>query len=749
MTMGVLVASAAVPLPAFAADEAEQADLVAADDEAARPGDEIVVNGQREAERPTPTTLSVEPTAAIAAVYDLSPYDIAGLATTTVNDLLRAIPGVQVADLGNGGIPNGVTIRGWGLVSDGTAVRGIVDGYTRNFVSGPNNNGSNDLNIVIPEIVSSVNVIKGPFDTRYSGNFAYAGTAIFTTADSVSNRAAITIGSFGHRRIVATLGNGEGNGNTTYYIAVDGLAEEGRRDNNSQNKINIFGKFTAQLGARDVLKLTGQLYDNVYGQPGYVRTDLVQRGLIRETSATDNEAEGWRRSQTLTLEWQHRDDTFNFDVNGWLEHLKQYRSIERQDIGLVDIYPENAFTDKRWSTGLAFHPWLNFKIGGVEAIVRTGAEIRGDFAETRRYPAFHNQPVPQPTQLNAWTNFFNYSDFHVWNPAIYGELSLKPASWVKITAGVRDDWFNYDATVTYYPSTATGVSPPYNPGPPTGTPVPLKTVNFDTWSDQPTLHGGIAITPGAGFTILGNFGEGIMSQNINASSLWNNPHLQPTKLNTKEVVVIYDNDGLGLHLQGGVYSTLNQGELGNDPATGLPVNLGKSIRKGFDIDGRLRLYDRDGTNVRIGANYNYLYAKLTGGTNSGLLYITGTPPWTASWNLDAATRVGPGEQILRLTIQHYFVGGTYLTNGPVNGTGKPLRNGDYNRLAVKLQYERPEFHGLRLWLASIAYGGDRFGEMATTSVGFFNNTYTVRGTTYRVANAQAKFRAQAGFSLDF
>jgi len=115
-------------------------------------------------------------------------------------------------------------------------------------------------------------------------------------------------------------------------------------------------------------------------------------------------------------------------------------------------------------------------------------------------------------------------------------------------------------------------------------------------------------------------------------------------------------------------------------------------------------------------------------------------------------------------VQHTFVGGTYLTDnavghyanvvlsaspaGDVTGPGV-LKNGSVNRLAFKLQYERPRFRNLHVWLGGVAYGGDRFGEMATTSVGFFNNSFTTKGVTYRVANAEPKFSAEGGVSLDF
>lgn len=760
LAAGLLLAGASLPAFAWAAD-ADAAAEADADDQ-----DSIVVSGAREAPL-SPTTLSVDPAAGIGSVFTLDREAISGLVVTSANDLLRTIPGVAVADLGQGGIPNGVTIRGWSFVGDGASVRGVIDGATNNFVTGPNNNGSDDLNILIPEIIGSIKVVKGPFDTRYSGNFAYAGTAIFTTADSVPNRVAVSAASFGKQRVVANVGNGQDEGPTKYYIAVDAFSSRGYRDNNDDDKVNIFGKITSRVSAHDTVKLTAQLYNDEFGQPGYIRSDLVEQGLIDKRSATSNLTKGDRHSQGITLEWEHRDEVFNFDANAWFQHVKQYRSINRQSRVTLDdgAFPANAFDDERYTFGAGFNPWVNFNVAGAEAIFRAGAEVRGDVIDTVRAPVFNEVPVPQPTFYDAWTGFFNYTKATVWNPDVYAELSVKPAPWLKVTGGIRQDWFTYKGDFTVYSGTALGIAAPFSPGRPTGTPASLTTYDIDGSAGKPTLHGGIVIGPVAGFTLLGNFGEGITSQNLNQltakggvnySAIFLNPDIAPTKLNTKEVVLKYDNEALGLNLQGGVYHTLNQGELGTDPLTGNPANLGRSIRKGFDLSGQLRVYDREGTSLRIGANYNEVDAHLKGSKN----FITGTPPWIAGYNIDAATPVGGEGDRIRLNVQHTFVGGTYLTNGPANivlstspagnvyGLGI-LRNGDYDRLAFKLSYERPSFHNLRVWFSGVVVSGDRIAEMTTTSVGFFNDAYTRRGVTYRVGNYAPPFRAEAGFSIDF
>jgi outer membrane receptor protein involved in Fe transport len=133
----------------------------------------------------------------IASTFKLNQDDIQAQVTASTIDLFRNVPGVYVEDYGNGGIAQGIGMRGWAGNADGIYVASYIDGYQRNTYSSGNSNGYDDLNVLLPETIGSINVIKGPFDVRYGGMLAYGGSIVIKTADFVPTGFAQTFGSFG------------------------------------------------------------------------------------------------------------------------------------------------------------------------------------------------------------------------------------------------------------------------------------------------------------------------------------------------------------------------------------------------------------------------------------------------------------------------------------------------------------------------------------------------------------------------
>ncbi len=82
-------------------------------------------------------------------------------------DLFRPLPGVNVNNLGQGGIGNAITIRGFTDLEHGRDVAYFIDGVPLNEVSSIHTPNYADLNILIPETVERLEVIRGPFSALY------------------------------------------------------------------------------------------------------------------------------------------------------------------------------------------------------------------------------------------------------------------------------------------------------------------------------------------------------------------------------------------------------------------------------------------------------------------------------------------------------------------------------------------------------------------------------------------------------
>ena len=108
----------------------------------------------------------------------------------------------------DGGKANQYYLRGWNL-DHGTDLAIFFDDVPINLPTNAHGQGYTDLNWLIPETISGVEIRKGPFFADV-GDFANAGNLHISLRDSVEkNIESITIGSFGSQTISgARLGQG-------------------------------------------------------------------------------------------------------------------------------------------------------------------------------------------------------------------------------------------------------------------------------------------------------------------------------------------------------------------------------------------------------------------------------------------------------------------------------------------------------------------------------------------------------------
>ncbi|HEX7945924.1 MAG TPA: TonB-dependent receptor plug domain-containing protein, partial [Phenylobacterium sp.] len=330
---------------ALAGGAAQAADAPAA----ASPGSEpatveaIVVNGQQFKGQATPMRLSTAPSADIAAVTVLSGEDIARQTLANNIDIFRSIPGVQVGDFGQVGIAQGVSFRGWPGAQDSSAVAFFLDGVQRNEASGTGANGYLDINPVIPELLDDVTVVKGPFNTRYGGNFALAGSFIATTVDEMPNRLALSAGSYGHYRAFASLGGRSGE--ATFYTAVRAVIDDGYQQNSDQHQYTTFSKVTSPIGSGEA-SLSLQTYDLKHGSPGYLDLGLIKAGIISRRDAVSGSDGGEKHQYTLVGNYRQGDADAGFEVAAYGETQSRYR------FGTFTPFPQANTRNRRNFYGL-------------------------------------------------------------------------------------------------------------------------------------------------------------------------------------------------------------------------------------------------------------------------------------------------------------------------------------------------------------------------------------------------------------
>src|SRR5207302_5160201 len=224
-------------------------------------------------------------TALPAATTVLDALRISQLHVVTYGVLFRSLPGFNVSNFGQGAIGYGLSLRGYTEAEHGRDIAYFIDGVPVNEVSSLHTPNYADLNILLPETVKSIEIVRGPFAVEY-GDSNMGGSVNITTKQSEPFASVgVSGGSQGTARGVATYSTQQGA--WLPYLALEGYRTDGYRDNSFVNRYNSFNKVTTTLPDGATVSFRAQAYGTEFGAPGYANRDAIWAGLISERSATN------------------------------------------------------------------------------------------------------------------------------------------------------------------------------------------------------------------------------------------------------------------------------------------------------------------------------------------------------------------------------------------------------------------------------------------------------------------------------
>ncbi len=141
-----------------------------------------------------------------------------------VGEALEIVPGLIVTQHSGEGKANQYFLRGFNL-DHGTDLAITVDGMPVNMPTHGHGQGYADINFMIPELIRSVDIRKGPYFADL-GDFSSAGAVGINYVDRLSrNIAQVTSGSFGYQRALAAASTAIGDG--TLLTAFEGVHYNG------------------------------------------------------------------------------------------------------------------------------------------------------------------------------------------------------------------------------------------------------------------------------------------------------------------------------------------------------------------------------------------------------------------------------------------------------------------------------------------------------------------------------------------
>ncbi len=629
-------------------------------------------------------------TALPAAVTVLDSPAISRLAVATYGDLFRSLPGFNVSNYGQGGIGYGLSLRGYTESEHGRDIAYYVDGVPLNEVSSLHTPNYADLNVLLPETVKSIEIVRGPFSVEYGDS--NMGGSVNITTKQVEPFASLGIsgGTQGTARGVATYSTTQGA--WLPYLAFEGYHTDGYRDNSFINRYNSFNKVTTTLPDGATVSFRAQAFGAEYGSPGYASRDAIAAGTISERSATNPTDGGNKQLENLVTSYS--SGAQDQELKGTLFVSHQFSNRFADFGGGQRVQHE----DRTMVGGRVSKVWSGAIGDDIPVQVLLGSNWRTDFIEAFQAPTIA-RAVSGPAAVNVGLTETNIAGF--------GQVQVKPLPWLKFTAGGRYEQYYYD------------INDRITPG---GTP------NISNGIASPKT--GIAITPFKWLELFANYGEGFRSIDVPAE-LIGNPGIQPFKIVSREGGVQFTFDRFRLLAS---YWTTDSANEAFQAAPGLPVTfLGKAQRNGYDVDARWFVIKDPVNNVSLFANYGGVSARLVDAAPS--YFVPNVPSYVANVGVDFNVAT-VNAQVLSGSAYVTFVGKKNLTQDGL------ITTSPYSRVTGKLAYSWPE--GWAAFTQATWYPGDRLSEIAIN----FGDPVGAR-TSDIFVSAQPTIAVLAGVSYRF
>ncbi len=224
----------------------------------------------------------------------------------TGSDLLRTLPGVFLTQHSGEGKAHQLFFRGFDAVH-GQDMEVNVAGAPVNDVSNVHGQGYAEVHFVIPEVVSELALLPGPFDPD-QGDFAVAGSARYRLGYPYQGVSAkLGIGRFGRRRALLVLrpvGRPE-----TDFAALEVYDSDGFGLRRRASRTSLLSQMTGWLTPKLAWRAMAGYYAGRFESPGVLRWDDVQAGRVERTASYDLGQGGHSLRAQLVGELSWQDDS--------------------------------------------------------------------------------------------------------------------------------------------------------------------------------------------------------------------------------------------------------------------------------------------------------------------------------------------------------------------------------------------------------------------------------------------------------
>lgn len=231
-------------------------------------------------------------------------------------DVLESIPGLIMTQHSGSGKGNQMFLRGFNL-DHGTDFSTRVDGMPVNLPTHGHGQGYTDVNFLIPELIRTIEYVKGPYHSEL-GDFSSAGGAHIRTFQQLpKGRLTLGAGENGFGRILAAGSSDVANG--SLLGAIEGQVYDGPWTDIDEDvrKINALLRWSRESDSLDY-GVTATFFDATWNSADQIPSRAVEQGLIDPYGSLDPTLGGETRRVSLSATLGHQGTRYRDEFNAWI-----------------------------------------------------------------------------------------------------------------------------------------------------------------------------------------------------------------------------------------------------------------------------------------------------------------------------------------------------------------------------------------------------------------------------------------------
>ena len=347
-------------------------------------------------------------------------------------EVLEAAPGLIITQHSGEGKANQYFLRGFNL-DHGTDLAINVDGMPVNMPTHGHGQGYADLNFLIPELISTLQVRKGPYFAQ-EGDFSSAGSVHLNYIDKIDRNLWLTsLGSYGYKRGLAIASNSLGEGQVLF--AGEASAYNGPWDTPDRlRKLNTVMRYS-QGTANNGFSVTGMAYVNRWNSTDQVAERAITSGMIGRYGSLDTTDGGNSNRFSLSGRWEQSDNDSSTRANAYIINSS------------LNLYNNFTYFLNDPINGDQFHQSDRRTILGGQASHTFKGEVAGRPMETEVGFQTRNDSISvglADTVARQTLNVVRNDSVRQTNGAVYIENRYKLTDWFRTTLGLRGDTYLVD-----------------------------------------------------------------------------------------------------------------------------------------------------------------------------------------------------------------------------------------------------------------------------------------------------------------